>query len=236
MRETFFLYWKEELSYKEIAERLAISQGTARKRVSNARAILRERWNEYDGVAEDSSSSLAADVEGTSADELSMGEPVSGRLDEAKRNPARVNPAELRPKEELQRSFLSLPRREQSQRPKLGSLCVSPEPWLKSKLQWSRLALVPRPQAVGAIFANARLSLRIKNRYQFELPGRWVCCYFASGQIGRGKKRLIGKGRSVFGKTELLSLPFRGPWVPVPSSSPMEKIALLSGKCPCRPP
>jgi len=43
LRETFFLYWKEELSYKEIAERLAISQGTARKRVSNARAILRER-------------------------------------------------------------------------------------------------------------------------------------------------------------------------------------------------
>jgi len=86
-------------------------------------------------VAEDSSSSLAADVEGTSADELSVGEPASGRLGEAKGNPTRVNPAELRPKEELQRSFLSLPRREQSQRPKRCSLCVSPEPWLKSKLR-----------------------------------------------------------------------------------------------------
>ena len=239
---------------------MAISQSTARKRVSNARAILRERWNEYDGVAEDSSSSLAADVEGTSADELSVGEPVSGKLDEAKRNPARVNPAELRPKEELQRPFLSLPRGEQSQRPKLGSLCVSPEPGLKSKLRSSKLALVPRPQAVGAILVgltqkNVFLSLRatakqsqtsnfrqpwvspgIKNRYQFELPGRWVWCYFASGQIGRGKKRLIGKGRSVFSRTQLLSLPFRGPWVPVPSSLPTEKIALLSGKWPCRSP
>jgi len=256
LRETFLLYWKEELSYKEIAERLAISQGTARKRVSNARAILRERWNEYEGVAEESSSSLAADVEGTSADELpvgepallaadveetsadelSVGEPVSGRLDEAKRNPARVNPAELRPKEELQRPFLLLPRREQSQRPKFGSLCVSPEPGLKSKLRSSKFALVLRPQAVGAILANARLSLRIKNRYQFELPGRWVWCYFASGQIGRGKKRLIGNGRSVFGKTQLLSLLFRGPWVPLPSSLPTEKMALLSGKWPCRSP
>jgi RNA polymerase sigma-70 factor (ECF subfamily) len=236
LRETFFLYWKEELSYKEIAERLAISQGTARKRVSNARAILRERWNEYNGVTEDPSSSLATDVEETSADELSVGEPASSRLDEAKRNPTRVNPAELRPKEELQRPFLLLPRREQSQRPKLGSLCVSPEPGLKSKLQWSKLAWVPRPQAVGAIFANARLSLRIKNRYQFELPGRWVWCYFASGQIGRGNKRLIGKGRSVVGGTQLLFLPFWGLWVPVPSSSPTEKMALLSGKWPCRPP
>lgn len=49
LRETFLLYWKEDLSYGEIAERLAIFQGTARKRISNARAILRERWNEYDG-------------------------------------------------------------------------------------------------------------------------------------------------------------------------------------------
>ncbi len=213
---------------------MAISQGTARKRVSNTRAILRERWNEYNGMTEDPSSSLATDVEETSADELSVGEPASSRLDEAKRNPTRVNPAELRPKEELQRSFLSLPRGEQSQRPKLGSLCVSPEPGLKSKLRSSKLALILRPQAVGAIFANARLSLRIKNR--FELPGRWVWCYFASGQIGCGKKRLIGKGRSVFSKTQLLFLPFWGPWVPVPSSSPTEKIALLSGKWPCRPP
>jgi len=259
LRDTFRLYWREELSYQEIAERLSISQGTARKRVSNARAILRERWNEYDGVAEDSSSSLAT---GTGkmpvlrdlTDGLSVGEPASGRLGEAKRNPTkvnpaassrlgeakrnptRVNPAELRPKEELQRPFPSLPRGEQSQGPKLCSLCVSPEPWLKSKFRWSRLALVPRLKAVGAILANARLSLRTKNGYQFELPGRWVWCYFASGQIGRRKKRLIGKGRSVFAKTQLLSLPFRGPWVPVSSSLPTEKMTLFSGKCPCRPP
>ncbi len=70
----------------------------------------------------------------------------------------------------------------------------------------------------------------------FELPGRWVWCYFASGQIGRGKKRLIGKGRSVFDKTQLLFLPFGGPWVPVSSSLPTEKMTLLSGKWPCRSP
>ncbi len=69
---------------------MAISQGTARKRVSNARAILRERWNEYDGVPEDSGSLLAADVEADVTDGLSVGELTSGRLGEVKRNPTRA--------------------------------------------------------------------------------------------------------------------------------------------------
>lgn len=49
LRETFILYFQEELSYQEISEKLNISPTNSRKRISQARAILRQQLNEYLG-------------------------------------------------------------------------------------------------------------------------------------------------------------------------------------------
>ncbi|MCT7979838.1 sigma-70 family RNA polymerase sigma factor [Laspinema sp. C3] len=47
LRQPFILYLDEELSYREIAVRLGISYDNVRKRISQARAILRKQLNEY---------------------------------------------------------------------------------------------------------------------------------------------------------------------------------------------
>lgn len=46
MRETFILHFEEELSYKEIAERLNISYENVRKRISQARKILKQKYDQ----------------------------------------------------------------------------------------------------------------------------------------------------------------------------------------------
>ncbi len=46
LRETFILYFESELSYQDIASQLNISYDNVRKRISQARAILRRRFNE----------------------------------------------------------------------------------------------------------------------------------------------------------------------------------------------
>lgn len=60
LRETFILHFKEELAYKEIAEKLSISYDNVRKRISQARAILLSRFNQ-DFVGEDGSKSADLD-------------------------------------------------------------------------------------------------------------------------------------------------------------------------------
>lgn len=49
MRETFILHCESELSYPDIAEQLGISYDNVRKRISQARAILRQRFNKNFG-------------------------------------------------------------------------------------------------------------------------------------------------------------------------------------------
>lgn len=49
LREPFILYVEKEQSYRDIARELSISYDNVRKRISQARAILRERLNEYEG-------------------------------------------------------------------------------------------------------------------------------------------------------------------------------------------
>ncbi len=49
MRETFILHFESGLSYQNIAEQLGISNDNVRKRISQARAILRQRFNENFG-------------------------------------------------------------------------------------------------------------------------------------------------------------------------------------------
>ncbi|MEG3926333.1 MULTISPECIES: sigma-70 family RNA polymerase sigma factor [unclassified Microcoleus] len=49
LRETFILHFESELSYPDIAEQLNISYDNVRKRISQARAILRQRFNENFG-------------------------------------------------------------------------------------------------------------------------------------------------------------------------------------------
>jgi RNA polymerase sigma-70 factor (ECF subfamily) len=46
LRETFILHFKEELSYKEIAEKLNISYDNVRKRICQARKILKQRYEQ----------------------------------------------------------------------------------------------------------------------------------------------------------------------------------------------
>lgn len=47
LRETFVLYLAKQYSYQEIAIELKISQPNVRKRISQGRAILRRRYEEY---------------------------------------------------------------------------------------------------------------------------------------------------------------------------------------------
>jgi len=49
LRETFILHFESGLSYPNIAEQLGISYDNVRKRISQARAILRQRFNENFG-------------------------------------------------------------------------------------------------------------------------------------------------------------------------------------------
>ena len=49
LRETFLLHFESGLSYPDIAEQLGISYDNVRKRISQARAILRQRFNENFG-------------------------------------------------------------------------------------------------------------------------------------------------------------------------------------------
>ncbi|WP_424408240.1 RNA polymerase sigma factor [Microcoleus sp.] len=49
LRETFILHFESGLSYSDIAEQLNISYDNVRKRISQARAILRQRFNENFG-------------------------------------------------------------------------------------------------------------------------------------------------------------------------------------------
>ena len=49
LRENFILHWYKEQSYQEIAQQLNISYDNVRKRISQARAILRQRLSEYEG-------------------------------------------------------------------------------------------------------------------------------------------------------------------------------------------
>lgn len=51
LRETFILHLEEELSYKEIAEKLNISYANVRKQISQARKILQQRY--YQDFLED---------------------------------------------------------------------------------------------------------------------------------------------------------------------------------------
>ncbi|MBD2139477.1 RNA polymerase sigma factor [Anabaena sp. FACHB-1237] len=44
LKETFILHFKEELSYREIAEKLKISHDNVRKRISQTRIILNRNW------------------------------------------------------------------------------------------------------------------------------------------------------------------------------------------------
>ncbi|MBS3027515.1 MAG: RNA polymerase sigma factor [Dolichospermum sp. DET50] len=46
LRETFILHFKEQLSYQEIGEKLNISYDNVRKRISQARAILKQRYHQ----------------------------------------------------------------------------------------------------------------------------------------------------------------------------------------------
>ncbi|MTJ12172.1 RNA polymerase sigma factor [Anabaena sp. UHCC 0187] len=52
LRETFILNFKEELSYQEIEEKLNISYDNVRKRISQARVILKKRYHQ-DFIGED---------------------------------------------------------------------------------------------------------------------------------------------------------------------------------------
>ncbi|MBE9122309.1 sigma-70 family RNA polymerase sigma factor [Tychonema sp. LEGE 07199] len=49
LRETFILHFESGLSYQDIAEQLGISYDNVRKRISQARGILRQRFNENFG-------------------------------------------------------------------------------------------------------------------------------------------------------------------------------------------
>lgn len=49
LRETFILYFESGLSYQNIAEQLNISYDNVRKRISQARAILRKQFNKNFG-------------------------------------------------------------------------------------------------------------------------------------------------------------------------------------------
>ncbi|AFZ10300.1 RNA polymerase, sigma-24 subunit, ECF subfamily [Oscillatoria nigro-viridis PCC 7112] len=49
LRETFILHFESGLSYQDIAEQLGISYDNVRKRISQARAILRQRFHENFG-------------------------------------------------------------------------------------------------------------------------------------------------------------------------------------------
>ena len=49
LRETLIWHLQKELSYREIAEKLNISYENVRKRISQARAILRQKLQEYEG-------------------------------------------------------------------------------------------------------------------------------------------------------------------------------------------
>jgi len=49
LRETFILHFESGLSYPDLAEQLNISYDNVRKRISQARAILRQRFNENFG-------------------------------------------------------------------------------------------------------------------------------------------------------------------------------------------
>ncbi|MEG3974529.1 sigma-70 family RNA polymerase sigma factor [Microcoleus sp. herbarium8] len=49
LRETFILHFESGLSYQNIAEQLGISYDNVRKRISQARGILRQRFNENFG-------------------------------------------------------------------------------------------------------------------------------------------------------------------------------------------
>jgi RNA polymerase sigma factor (sigma-70 family) len=46
LRETFILHFKEQLSYQEIGEKLNIAYDNVRKRISQARAILKQRYHQ----------------------------------------------------------------------------------------------------------------------------------------------------------------------------------------------
>ncbi len=52
LQETFKLYFQEEHSYQQIATELHISCPNVRKRISQARAILHKRLDEYEGTSE----------------------------------------------------------------------------------------------------------------------------------------------------------------------------------------
>ncbi len=52
LRETFVLYYQNDESYPAILEPLQISYSTARKRISDARKILRHQFDDYFGVKE----------------------------------------------------------------------------------------------------------------------------------------------------------------------------------------
>ncbi|MCT7991889.1 RNA polymerase sigma factor [Laspinema olomoucense] len=55
LRQTFVLYYENDESYPAILEPLQISYSTARKRISDARKILRQQWNDYRGAEENPS-------------------------------------------------------------------------------------------------------------------------------------------------------------------------------------
>ena len=62
LRETFILHFESGLSYQNIAEQLGISYDNVRKRISQTRAILRQRFNENfgeDGTDSDLSNPIA---------------------------------------------------------------------------------------------------------------------------------------------------------------------------------
>ena len=89
MRETFILHFESGLSYPDIAEQLGISYDNARKRISQARAILRQGFNENfseDGTESDLSNPKSRvspqSAKGKKSKSISEKKPVKKEIEE----------------------------------------------------------------------------------------------------------------------------------------------------------
>jgi Sigma-70, region 4 len=78
LRETFILHLESELSYQDIVEQLNISYDNVRKRISQARAILRQRFNE--NFSEDGESRVSPQSAKPRKLKKTAPEPVAGEM------------------------------------------------------------------------------------------------------------------------------------------------------------
>ena len=78
LRETFILHFESELSYQDIASHLNISYDNVRKRISQARAILRQRFNE--NFSEDRASRVSPHSAKPRKSKQTAPEPVAGEI------------------------------------------------------------------------------------------------------------------------------------------------------------